>query len=394
VKKRIIVIIAGVCLLAILGVAAFLWFTKMQNDASAHEDTLAEALSGPRPVMLEKVSLTTSVIDRSFPGVVNAVDKTQLSFRIHGPLIEVNVKPGDAVKKGQVLMQVDPRDYQDRIAVLEAQLARTSAEYRKAAQDFKRATGLFAERVIPPADFDAAESAHDAAAAAVKDLEAQLQTARHQLDDTSLLAPYDGIITEQCVENHEMIAAGQIVLGMHDISRLEIEVEVPENEIAKHQLRNGESARIQFPSVRDREYPASLKEWNTSADPITRTYTVVFVMEAPKDATILPGMTAQAKWVSETSPAPVAVVPARAIVADTQGRPFVWVFDPQSHRAQKRLVETGKLINSHQVQILRGVEPGEFIVSEGAGFITETMELRPLNSDSPEVSSLRERSRP
>jgi len=394
VKKKIIVIITGMCLLAFLGVAAFLWFTKTQNDASAHEDTLAEALSGPRPVTLEKVSLTTSVKDRSFPGVVNAVDKTQLSFRIHGPLIEVNVKPGDAVKKGQVLMQVDPRDFQDRIAVLEAQLARTSAQYRKAAQDFKRATGLFAERVIPPADFDAAESVHDAAAAAVKDLEAQLQTARHQLDDTSLLAPYDGIITEQRVENHEMIAAGQVVLGMHDISRLEIEVEVPENEIAKHQLRNSESARIQFPSVRDREYPASLKEWNTSADPVTRTYTVVFVMEAPPDASIFPGMTAQAKWASESSPVPMAAVPARAIVADTQGRSFVWVFDPQSSRAQKRLVETGTLINSHQAQILTGIESGELIVGEGAGFITENMELRPLNSDMTAVSSVSERSHP
>lgn len=393
-KKKIIVIIMGMCLLAFLGVAAFLWFTKTQNDASAHEETLAEALSGPRPVMLEKVSLATSVKDRSFPGVVNAVDKTQLSFRIHGPLIEVNVKPGDAVKKGQVLMQVDPRDYQDRIAVLEAQLARTSAQYRKAAQDFKRATGLFAERVIPPAEYDAADSVHDAAAAAVKDLEAQLQTAKHQLEDTSLLAPYDGIITEQHVENHEMIAAGQVVLGMHDISRLEIEVDVPENEIAKHQLRNSESARIRFPSVRDREYPASLKEWNTSADPITRTYTVVFVMEAPTDASIFPGMTAQAKWASESSPVPVAAVSARAIVADTQGRSFVWVFDPQSSRAQKRLVETGTLLNSHQAQILTGVESGELIVSEGAGFITENMELRPLNSDTTAVSSMSERSHP
>lgn len=393
-KKKILMIVSGMCLLVILGVAAFLWFTKTQNDASAHEGTLAEALSEPRPVLLEKISLTTSVTDRSFPGVVNAVDTTQLSFRIHGPLIEVNVKPGDAVKKGQVLMQVDPRDFQDRIQVLEAQLARTSAQYRKAAQDFKRATGLFAERVIPPAEYDSAESAHDAAAAAVKDLEAQLQTAKHQLDDSSLLAPYDGIITKQHVENHEMISAGQVVLGMHDISRLEIEVEVPENEIAKHQLRNGESSRIQFPSARDREYPAALKEWNTSADPVTRTYTVVFVMEAPTDASIFPGMTAQAKWASETSSVPVAAVPARAIVADTQGRSFVWVFDPQSSRAQKRLVETGTLINSHQAQILKGVEPGEFIVSEGAGFITETMELRPLNFDTTAVSSMCERSRP
>lgn len=392
VKKKILIITSGICI-AVLGTAAVLGFAKMRPKEAANKETIADVLSQPRPVVIEKAAVIPHIRDRSFPGVVSAIEKTQLSFRIHGPLIELNVKPGDVVKKGQLLMQVDPRDFHDRIAVLEAQLSVISAKYKNAAADFERAKTLFSQGVIPQANYDSAQSVYDASAAAVKDCQAQLQIAKHQLKDTSLIAPYDGIITEKYVENHEMVNIGQIVLGMHDISQLKIEVEIPENEIAKHPLKNSESVRIQFPSVQGSEYTGVLKEWNTSADTVTRTYTVVFVMDAPENVNIFPGMTAQARWISETSSAPMVSVPARSVVADNQGRPFVWFFDSQSSKAQKRFVETGKLINSNRIQILKGLEPGELVVSEGAGFITENMELRPINSDAVNNSTVSERSR-
>ncbi|MBN1126358.1 MAG: efflux RND transporter periplasmic adaptor subunit [Sedimentisphaerales bacterium] len=390
-KKKILIIVSGIGL-AVLVTVAVLWFTVLRHQ-EPKKDTLADVLSRPRPVVIEKVSANSYAKDRSFPGVVNAIETTQLSFRIHGPLIELNVKPGDTVKKGQLLMQVDPRDFQDRIAVLEAQLAVITAKYKNAAADFERAKTLFSQNVIPQADYDSAQSAYDGSAAAVKDCQAQLQIANHELEDTSLIAPYDGIITEKYVENHEMVNVGQVVLGMHDISRLKIEVEIPENEIAKHPLTSGETIKIQFPSIQNSEYTAALREWNSSADPVTRTYTVVFVMDALQNLNIFPGMTAQASWVSENSSVPMMAVPARSVITDNQGRPFIWVFNSQSSKARKRPVETGKLIQSNQVEILKGLEPGELIISEGAGFITEDMELCPIHSNTINASSLNERSR-
>ncbi len=394
-KKKRTLIICGIGLLVFLGTAASLWFVIRPSDKQDQKEKidLADVLSGPRPVTVEKASLVKSLQARSFPGVVDAVEKAQLSFRIHGPLIEVNIKPGDPVKKGRVLMRVDPRDFEDRIQALDAQLARMSAEYKKAAADYERAKTLFSQGVIPQADYDSAQSSYDAWAASVKDVNAQVQIARHQLEDTSLIAPYDGIITEKYVENHEMINVGQVVLGIHDISRLKIEVEIPENEIAKHPIKNGEPVKVQFPSVQGGEYAAVLKEWTTSADPITRTYKVVFVMEAPENVNIFPGMTAQAKWACDTSSVPVVAIAARSVVADAQGKSFVWVFDSQSSKAQRRLVETGKLFNSNRIQILKGLEPDELIVSEGASFIKETMQLNPIKSNTEENSSLHERGR-
>ena len=153
-KKKILIITSGAGLLVIVGTVAFLWFAKTRVKDSSNTNSLMELLSQPRPVVIEKVSLHPHVRDRCFPGVVSAVEKTQISFRIHGPLIELTVKPGDRVKKGQVLMQVDPRDFHDRIQVLEAQLARTSAEYKKAASDFERAKTLFSQSVIPQSNYE------------------------------------------------------------------------------------------------------------------------------------------------------------------------------------------------------------------------------------------------
>lgn len=386
-KKKRLAVIVGAGFLVALGIAVLALRHESRSKEPAETDVLAKALAGPRPVVLEPVVSAPPVEGRTFPGAVQAFEKTLLSFRVSGPLVEVNVKPGDAVRKGQVLMQVDPRDFQDRIAALEAQLDRTVAQYKKAAQDYKRATELFEEKVIPPASFDMAQSAHDATAAAVKEIEAGLLTAKHQLEDTTLVAPYDGIVTDKLVENHQMVAVGQVVVGLHDISRLKIEVEIPENEIVNRRLEAGEPAQIQFASVPGREFPAVLREWNTAAAAVTRTYSVVFEMAAPADATILPGMTAQARWASALTSAPVAVVSAKTVVADAQGRSFVWVFDPQTSRAQKREVETGLLMDSRRIQILKGVASGESIVRDGAGFITETMELKPRDSGSSAESA-------
>lgn len=383
-KKITVAIVAGACL---IGAAAVLLRKAEPANGSARPESLSDVLAGPRAVALEKVEWATPAEDRSFPGTVKAMEKTPLAFRIHGPLVEVNVKAGESVKQGQVLMQVDPRDFEDRIRVLDANLERMKAQHKKAALDFERAKTLFAEQVVPQSNFDSAQSAFDETAAAVKDIEAQLVISKHQLADTSLVAPYDGIITARRAENHEMIAVGQVVLEMHDISRLKIETDIPENEISKRKLQPGESAKIQFPSLPGREFTAVLKEWNTSADAVTRTYNVVFIMDAPQDATILPGMTALVVWDSGAAAAPVVSVPARAVIADREGRSFVWVFDPKTSQAQKRFVETGKLMNAHRVQILKGLEVGEQIVREGAGFITEGMTLRPANLDSAEIAS-------
>lgn len=243
----------------------------------------------------------------TYPGFILASREAQLAFRVKGPLIAVNVQPGDRVEKGQVLMQIDPRDFEDKIRVLEAQLAGARARQDGAERDFTRAQTLFEQQVSATADFDRAKSRFDSAFAGVQNVKAQLQIARHQLKDTSLRAPYAGVITTQKVENYEMVKSGQEVLGIQDISTLEVEIKIPENNIVHHPLRQGQEVAVELSAIPGRLFTARLKEWNSAADPVTRTYALRFSFPAPADVHVLPGMTAEVLVQNDggRSPSPV-----------------------------------------------------------------------------------------
>ncbi|MEA3361657.1 MAG: efflux RND transporter periplasmic adaptor subunit [Thermodesulfobacteriota bacterium] len=236
---------------------------------------------------------------QSYPGLIHASRNTQLAFRVGGPLTRVAVSPGEVVTKGQVLMQIDPRDFKDNIRVLEAQLGGARAQKVLAEQNFDRAQTLFEQHVSSNADFDRAKSHFDASYAGVHSLEAQLRIARHQLQDTTLVAPYAGVIIRQPIENHEMVKPGTVVLAMQNISVLEVEIALPESEMIAHPLKKGEQVEVRLSSQPDKMFTAQLKEWSTVADRITRTYALRFSFSAPEQLQVLPGMTADVhlvKW--------------------------------------------------------------------------------------------------
>lgn len=331
-------------------------------------------------VRVEAVGMTPLKRNTTYPGSTRAVKQTQLAFRVGGPLIRVNVMPGDRVTQGQELMQIDPKDFNDGIRVLEARLDGAVAQEKNARQDLERVKLLFHEKVVPQADFDHAATAYSSARASVKQIRARLETARHQLEYTTLTAPYDGIVTSQLVENHEMVKPGQVVLKFHDISGLEITINVPENEIIHRSLTRGEAGVITFPGLKDRNFPGHLKEWNTQADALTRTYEMTFLMEAPKDVRILPGMTAQVAWADQIIGPDVITIPAKAVINNDGNGSAVWLFDSSTNTAVRQAVTLGRLNGASRVCVKKGLEPGDLVVTQGMDFITRDMILTDIAS--------------
>lgn len=237
----------------------------------------------------------------SYPGVIQASRTAKLAFRVGGPLVEVKVKAGQRVTQGGLLMQIDRRDFVDKIEVLEAQLAGARAQRQLAKRNFNRAETLFEQQVAASADFDQAKSRFDSARAGVRGLEAQLKIARHQLADTSLKAPYDAVVSAQMVENHEMVKPGQVVLSIQNIDQLEVEIQVPESEIMHYPLKRGQPARVELLAADGLSIQAELQEWSPIADPVTRTYTLRFAFPVPPGVQVLPGMTAEVTLPPTTS---------------------------------------------------------------------------------------------
>lgn len=375
-NKRIITGIVGAVILVAAVIFIVVSGAKKRTAAKVEADTKMTFNRSARPVSIETVEKVESIKERSFPGIVKASEETALSFRVDGPLTEVNVMLGEPVEQGTLLMKLDPRDFEDRVQALKAQQDGAVAVKENAKQDYDRVSELFEEKVVPQSDYDRARSSLDTADAAVKALKAQLQIAEHALKDTSLLAPYDGTVTEQLQENHEMINSGKVVLRYHNIQLLEIIVSVPENEIVQRTMKPGAKVQVSFPAIHGRKFDARLKEWSSVADKLTRSYAVTFEFDAPEGYKILPGMSANISWNETDSGATVLSVPVAALCPSGDGQSLVWVYDEEGGHAERRLVELGELKGASRVIVLSGLSEGEHIVVSGSRLIHESLALK------------------
>ncbi|MFQ5788163.1 MAG: efflux RND transporter periplasmic adaptor subunit, partial [Thermodesulfobacteriota bacterium] len=238
-------------------------------------------------------------LGRTYPGKVQASQRVNLSFRVSGPLIEFPVNEGDEVVKGQLLARIDPRDY--RIALDEAK-----ATYNKTQADYIRYRDLYERDAVPLAELDLKRAQRDTAKAKLEKAEADLQ-------DTNLKAPFSGRIGEKIVDNFQEVRAKQDVVSLHDVSNVEIVIDLPESVIATAEKGTISKLAATFESAPGVEFPLEVKEVSAQADPTTQTYRATLTMPQPEDIFILPGMTANVVVESkniEDNAIPTFVIPA------------------------------------------------------------------------------------
>ena len=317
-----------------------------------------------KPVKLMTVKDGTGVLTQGFPGTVRAARRAVLSFKVSGPLVKLPVDEGQKVKKGELIAQIDPRDFQ--IALQEAQ-----ASFREAEQQFRRYKELYAKKQVSKADFDRYRAARDVALA-------RLDDARNALNDTTLRAPFDGVIAKRYVENFQKVRAKDPIVNLQDISEIEILVDVPELIMAELKEKSEGDVVVQFDSIPGKKFPLKVKEYSTEADPATQTYQVVFVMNQPAEANILPGMTASVTAKSSAAKSrPYILVPAIAVLDAPGNHPYVFVYDAKAGVVHKREVRIGRLQGSSSIHILDGLKPGEQIVTAGITKLEDGMKVRP-----------------
>ncbi|HEB51553.1 MAG TPA: efflux RND transporter periplasmic adaptor subunit [Desulfobulbus sp.] len=320
-----------------------------------------------RPVKVMTVRSSASTLTISFPGTVRAARRAVLSFKVSGPLVKLPVEEGQHVKKGDLIAQIQKRDFQT--ALEEARARALEAE-----RQFSRYKELYARKQVSRADYDRYRAARDVA-------RARLEDARNQLRDTSLLAPFDGVISKRYVENFQKVQAKEPIANLQDITRIEILVDVPEQVMAE--IRDKEETLeifATFDSIPGKKFPLEVKEYSTQADPATQTYQVVLVMDQPGEANILPGMTAlvtaratRAAGAGEQ----VITIPAIAVMDAAGDRPFVWIFDPKTGTVHRRFVTIGRITGSSDIVIREGLKGGETIVIAGLTQLEEGMKVRP-----------------
>ena len=372
--KRTRRVMAFCCVAAIAAVVAFLCLDRQVVPVEGETSS-----AWPRPVGIEEVRSSREESPNRYPVTVLASKEIPLSFRVGGPLSAVSAQPGDGVRRGEVLLEIDRRDFDDALRTLEAEREVASVALDQARLDLDRARPLLAEGVIAQAGFDSAQNAYDRASAALRGAESRLSGARHSREDCRLRAPFDGVVATRDVDVHQMVSAGQTVLTLLDLSRVDVRADIPEGEVAERSLAAGEEALVTFHSLPDRVFPVFLKEWKAAPDRTTGTYGVTFTLSPPPALRLLPGMTGELAW-AEARGRGELTVPADAVVADDGGVPTVFVFDPATSTVSRRLIDVGACGGPDRLVIRGGLVEGERIVTAGAAFVVDGMAVRPRAS--------------
>ncbi|WDD96692.1 efflux RND transporter periplasmic adaptor subunit [Thalassomonas actiniarum] len=306
-----------------------------------------------------EINLLTSK-QHHFPGEVKASKQALLAFRVPGEILKYHVVSGQQVSQDQLLVELDPVEYQLLVNARQANFELARVQYRRAAV-------LVKDFLISQEDFDNAKTALQVA-------ESALKTAQANLSYTKFYAPYSGVVAATYKQNYEYVNAQQPVLSFQSVNAIDIEIAVPERLMTalRKQTNAGarQQAQIAFAVDASKKYPASLKNIGTVADPDTGSYKVKLTMAQPKEITLYPGMAAMASTSLQLADNELnARIPASAIVSEGEQR-FVWRIN------QEQTLEKAYITLAANNQLTSGLDDGDIIVTAGAGELTPGQKVK------------------
>src|SRR6056297_1851410 len=244
-KKKPIIIIFSVVVLGVI-----LFFAMRQDNAKAVA------------VKTGSVELKTLESEVYAAGYVQPVVKVNISANVSGEITDLYVKEGQMVKKGDLLVQLDKVIYQANVKQAKSMYNSSLAGKRVAENEYRRAKALFRENNYSESAFDNARLRLEQAESSLEQAEAQLEQARDNLDKTTLRAPIDGMVIGLRKEKGEIVMGStfqaDIIMTIGDLSEMEVEVDVNENDIVR--VKKGDHVDIEIDAIQDTVFDGVVTE--------------------------------------------------------------------------------------------------------------------------------------
>jgi HlyD family secretion protein len=354
-------------------------------------------------VAVENAENRTIIESITANGKIQPEKEVKISPDVSGEIVELTIKEGDPVVKGQLLLRIKPDNYisqRDRslaeISSARSRLAQSEAQFTQAELAFNRSKQLYEQQTISKSDFEQAQATYsvakstvDAAKFAIASGEASLKDANENLLKTSIYAPMTGTVSMLLVELGERVAgtnlmAGTELMRVADLSRMEAQVQVNENDIPRVKL--GDTALIEVDAYLDQKFKGvvteianSAKTTGVSADQVTNFDVKILVLPQSYSKLIAagdknpfrPGMSATVD-IRTQSKADILTVPIQSVTTRTDttkiaGTPSekdirTIVFITDGKYALAKDVKTGIQDNSY-IEILSGVAANDRVIS-------------------------------
>lgn len=328
-------------------------------------EPLVEEAPAPRPAKLYTVEAASALETGSFPAVVRSVRTTDLAFQVGGQIVDWNAIDGAQFQRGDVIARLDATSYQ-------ASLEQAEAQYLNANSEYERAQRLIAQDAISKSVVESRLAQRQIAKAA-------LDTAKKNLSDTVLRAPFTGGVGVTNVEQFQNVSPEQPVLVLQSRA-VEAVVNVPASFVLTSNQNRFYNVYVELDAAPGRQFPAALNEARGQADGSTQTFEAHFGFTPPSELLVLTGMTATLFYNSE----PLSVgnapkgfdVPLSAIMAEGDKR-FVWVAKGKDKVLEKREVSLAVEGVGDMVVVTSGLAIGETVIAAGGDYFQEGDTVRP-----------------
>ena len=297
----------------------------------------------------------------SYPAKIVAAKDANLAFRVSGPIRRIPVEIGQHVRKGELVAEIDPRDY-------EIQLAATEAEYDQIKNEAERVFELYKRG-------SATQSDRDKAYYGLKQITAKLNAHRNALHDTRLVAPFNGYIQKKFFEANETVSAGMPIIAMIGRDEPEVEINIPASDYIRRSQFDSFSCTVDV--LPGEIFPLELIGVAQKAN-LNQLYNVRFRIGKQPDTRLTAGMNATVSITYSPDEGALTIIPLTAVF-DNNGKSSVWIYDPESETITSREVRMLEIRRDGSVVIAEEtLHPGELIVSAGVHSLKEGQQVTPL----------------
>lgn len=286
----------------------------------------------------------------AWPATVTARIVSEVSSKIPGRIMDMTVRAGDRVRRGQVLARLDESEVIARLGQARSALTAAEAEAGRARADAQRLENLFAKEAATRQDLDTALAAARTTEARVQEARAGVLEIESRRGETLLKAPFDGVVVRRNLEPGSVTMPGVAVLTIQQSSQLRVETAVPAN--CAGGIRTGADLKVKIANP-ERDFRVIVDEIQPAADPSTRT--VLIKARLPENSGVQPGAFG---WLYQScGQSQVLLIPASAVSRIGQLESVRLVVNGKS---RLRHVRTGKTYNG-QIEIQSGLQEGDMV---------------------------------
>jgi len=327
------------------------------------EPKLAEAHLQPLGVKVVEVERITEVKPIEVRGVVHPARQAEVSSRVMGPVVKLNVRAGSTVARGQILLEIQPEASAGQLSQARGALAQAKAALALAERNYRRFEALHADNAASALELDMAEMQYEQARGAVEQAQGAVSTASSVAEESAVRAPFAARVAETLAEVGDLAAPGRPLVRVESLEGQQIWLNVRESDIGRVSM--GGQVEVQLDARPDLGVVAGeILEIMPSADPATHTFTIkadLGQIDVPS------GFSGRATISGDTTTR--LVVPIGAV--HRRGGLELVIVRAADGGARTRAVTTGSAINDDLVEILSGLDAGDSVVVNAPGPVAD-----------------------